>query len=416
MKPINELVVLLDGQVVGELVLSRRDLYFAYDAQWLRHGFPLSPLNMQFDSAPQLAADTDVFGGLHGVFADSLPDGWGTLLMDRFFLSLGVSKREITPLDRLAYMADRGMGALEYRPVLEREAPEELLDLASLYRETQRIYEGETHQTLNAVRLAGGSPGGARPKVIVAFSHDFRYCTSAYHDVPSDMGQWLVKFRAPDEHRDTGAVEFAYSLLAQRAGLEMSDCELLTVGKGSAAERFFATRRFDRRPDGQKVHMLTAAAILYADYRKPVMDYKDHLAATSAITASAIEVERMARLMIFNALFHNHDDHAKNFAYVRSGSSWVLSPAYDLTYAPLLNFRSDEHTSTFLGRGLATYQRVRELCRPYTYLDPDRIIGEVLGALDEWPSVSADLCIEKGFRSEIQKAMNANRRRFEEGV
>lgn len=413
MKAHEELLVVMDGQTVGELVQTRRELYFAYDPQWIRNGFNLSPLNMTFDTKPQLAADPDVFAGLHGSFADSLPDGWGTLLMDRFFVAMGVDKRQLTPLDRLAYMADRGMGALEYQPAVEREPSEEHLDLAKLYRETQRVYEGETDQTLKAVRLAGGSPGGARPKVVVAFSQDFRYCTSAYHEAPPNMGQWIVKFRGPDEHRDTGAIEYAYSILAKQAGLDMSGCELLTVGQGAKAERFFATRRFDRLSGGQKVHMLTTAAILYANYRMPSLDYSDHLAATNVVTGSAVEVERMARLMIFNALFHNHDDHAKNFAYVLSRGAWELSPAYDLTYAPMLNYRADEHTSMFMGRGVASYKAIRDLCAPYPYLKPDRLISDVLGALDGWSQISADLGIEKGMRTEIQRAMEDNRRRIE---
>ena len=178
MKNVASVEVLLAGTRVGELVsVPRRGTFFAYDEQWLATGFNLSPLNMEFKSPPQAAPDPHLFGGLMGVFADSLPDGWGMLLMDRFFLrERGIDRRAITALDRLAYMGDRAMGALEYRPVLEKSEADSSLDLERLYQAALEVYEGDTETTLDALRLAGGSPAGARPKVVVALSQDKQRC------------------------------------------------------------------------------------------------------------------------------------------------------------------------------------------------------------------------------------------------
>lgn len=198
MKSISTVEVLLAGTPVGELVASRQGIYFAYHPQWVAQGFNLSPLNMDFTTQPQKAADPVLFAGLPGAIADSLPDGWGMLLMDRYFLANhGMDRRHISPLNRLAYMADRGMGALEYRPVLEHATGEDNIDLAQLYQESQAVYEGDTSSILDALRLAGGSPAGARPKVVVALSPDRTQCNTSFQQLSANYQHWLVKFRSP---------------------------------------------------------------------------------------------------------------------------------------------------------------------------------------------------------------------------
>lgn len=397
--------VLLAGVRVGELVSApRRGTFFAYDEQWLATGFNLSPLNMEFKSSPQAAPDPHLFGGLMGVFADSLPDGWGMLLMDRFFLhDRGIDRRAITPLDRLAYMGDRAMGALEYRPVLEKSEVDSSLDLERLYQAALEVYEGDTGATLDALRLAGGSPAGARPKVVVALSQDKQRCASSFKTLAEGYAHWLVKFRAPDEHRDTGAIEYAYAQMARRAGVEMAEPALLTVQAEGGVERFFAAKRFDR--DGaRKIHMLTACGMLYADYRAPSLDYGDLLRATWAITGHAGEVEKMARLMVFNALAHNHDDHAKNFAYLFDQGRWLLSPAYDLTFARVRGM-ADEHTTAFAGSGLPTRKALRKVCETFSFLKVDQYIEQTLDVLAGWRGVCRELDIAEQQAAEIQRAL-----------
>lgn len=405
MKPINNVEVLLAGVPVGELIASRQGIYFAYHGKWLQQGFNLSPLNMKFNARPQKAADPVLFAGLPGAFADSLPDGWGMLLMDRYFLAkLGKDRKNISPLERLAYMADRGMGALEYRPVIERFSDEENISIAQLYQASHAVYEGETASTLDALRLAGGSPGGARPKVVVALSSDAQQCSTSFKKLPLGYQHWLVKFRSPDEHRDTGAIEYAYSILAKRAGVNMAASQLISVVSSAGIERFFATQRFDRSGD-QKHHMMTASGILYADYAAPSLDYSELLKATSVITHHAEEVERMARLMVFNALTHNHDDHAKNFAFLYDQGQWTLAPAYDLTYAPIRGY-ADEHTTSFMGAGLATRNTLKQVCEPFRYLKLDRYIEQTLDALSWWPSLSRELDIAPTQQKMIQQAFD----------
>lgn len=405
MKRINTVEVLLAGAPVGELVASRQGIYFAYYSQWVAQGFNLSPLNMAFTTQPQKAPDPLLFAGLPGALADSLPDGWGMLLMDRYFLAEhGKDRREVSPLDRLAYMADRGMGALEYRPIIERGSNEDHIDLTQLYQASQAVYEGETATTLDALRLAGGSPAGARPKVVVALSQDKRLCKTSFQHLPEGYQHWLVKFRAPTEHLDTGAIEYAYSLLAKHAGVAMAVSDLMTVESSTGTERFFATQRFDRE-DNSKIHMMTASGILYADYSAPSLDYSDLLKATNTFTRHAEDVERMARLMVFNVLTHNHDDHAKNFAFLYKQGRWMLAPAYDLTYAPVRGY-ADEHTTSISGAGLATRKKLKQACAPFRYLTPDLYIEQTLDAISRWPSLCRELEIDANQQKLIQKAFD----------
>lgn len=383
MKAMRSVEVSMAGRRVGELVAAPRGgLYFAYDTQWLATGFALSPLNMPFDAAPQTAPDSRLFAGLHGAFADSLPDGWGMLLMDRWFQHMhGIDRRRISPLDRLAYIGDRAMGALEYWPGLDRDDTGPLA-LEPLYQAALKAYEGDTSDVLESLRLAGGSPGGARPKVVVALSVDRHQCASPFAPLLEGHAHWLVKFRSGEEHRDTGAIEFAYARMASAAGVETSESALIPVEAASGLERFFAARRFDRDGD-RKRHMLTASGLLYADHRLPALDYGDLLRATWAITRHAGEVEKMARLMVFNALAHNRDDHAKNFAFMFDEGRWRVAPAYDLTFSHAGGM-GDEHTTAFAGSGTPTRAALRKACEPFPFLEVDRYIGQTLDALSGW--------------------------------
>lgn len=391
MKPVRALDVRIGDQRVGELVAAPRGgIYFAYDAHWLANGFPLSPLNMPFDANPQAAPDP-LFGGLQGAFADSLPDGWGMLLMDRHFQrEYGIDRHHIQPLDRLAYLGDRAMGALEYRPSLSPDHTGPLA-LAPLYHAAMEVYDGDTATLLDALRLAGGSPGGARPKVVVALSADQQQCASPFAPLADGYAHWLVKFRSHDEHRDTGAIEFAFAQMATAAGVQTAVPALLPVHAMTGTERFYAARRFDRDGD-RKIHMLTASGILYANHQLPSLDYGDLLRATWAITRHAAEVEKMARLMVFNALAHNHDDHAKNFAFTCDNGRWQLAPAYDLTFSRM-HGASDEHTTAFAGAGTPSRAALRAVCEPFPFLDADRYIAQTLDALSGWQTLCRELDI-----------------------
>lgn len=390
------LTVSKGGAKVGELFKTPgKGIYFAYDHGWLSTGYNLSPLTMTWDEKPQLAADPSLFDGLHGPFADSLPDGWGMLLMDRFFNSTfgDGTHLTVTALDRLAYMGDRSMGALEYQPKAERTQMTGPVDISQLYEASIQVQEGDTQAVLQKLRIAGGSPGGARPKAIVALSADGSKASSAFEPLAPGYAHWIVKFRALHEPVETGGIELAYAEMARTAGVSMAESMILNIQMPDRQlEHFFATKRFDRDGD-RKIHMMTVAALVYANYRAlSSIDYPNLLRLTLMMTNSATEVEKMARLMIFNALCHNHDDHAKNFSFLRhdpvkpgAQATWTLAPAYDVTFANAMG----EHTTDFGGAtpGKPTRKRIMEICKDYRYLDAEAYIEQTLAALADWKSV-----------------------------
>jgi serine/threonine-protein kinase HipA len=396
------LTVLKNGVTVGELFKAAgKGIYFAYDKGWLATGYNLSPLTMDWDDKPHLAKDPALFDGLHGPFSDSLPDGWGMLLMDKFFDStFGDGTRyTVTSLDRLAYMGDRAMGAFEYHPKAEKAKMPGPVDICQLYEASIQVQEGETKEVLQKLRLAGGSPGGARPKAIVALSADGGRATSAFGPLPQGYAHWLVKFRALHEPVETGGIELAYAEMARAAGVTMAESMILNIQMPDRqVENFFATKRFDREGD-RKIHMMTVSALMYANYRAlSSIDYPNLLKLTQAMTKSSAEVEKMARLMVFNALCRNHDDHAKNFAFlchdpVKTGEKevWTLAPAYDVTFANAMG----EHTTDFGGRtpGKPTRKRIIEICKDYKYLKAEEYIEQTLIALGDWKKVFTTLKI-----------------------
>lgn len=387
MKHISRLRVHIAGTTVGELGTDARGrIYFQYDPHWLKTGFDLSPGTLPFQAESQLSPEPQEFGGLHGVFYDSLPDGWGLLLMDRAFRQqTGWQAHEITPLDRLAYIGSRAMGALEYEPEIPTEALTETVDIAQLAHSAEQLLQGETPEVLQQLQVQGGSPGGARPKVTVALSDQADECLSGFRSVPQGYAHWMVKFRAREDSPDMGRIELAYAKMAQQAGLAMPECRLLRVGQDSSADEFFAVRRFDR--DGNtRHHVLSLSGYIYASHRLPCIGYETVINATLNITRSVAEAEKAFRLMLFNVLTHNKDDHAKNFAFIRRAHGWELSPAFDLTFSSGIN---NQHTTDIAGSGnprLKDIQRVAESCGIKRWRE---VLEQVRSATRQWQVIAA---------------------------
>lgn len=352
------------------------------------------------------------FEGLHGVFNDSLPDGWGLLPMDRALKQYkGLDRHEITPLDRLAYIGHRGMGALEYVPELLPETGKEPVDLARIAAASEHLLDGDTSDALEQLRIYGGSPGGARPKATVAFSADMKTCRSGFRDIPAGFSHWIVKFRNDSRQgnadtRDIGRMEKAYADMALLAGLDMPETDLIPLMVGGKQETFFAAKRFDR--DGNRnIHFLSLSGYAHADHRLPCLDYGDGvLRATRNLTRSDHEVAKAFRLMVFNILAHNKDDHAKNFAFLRDPAlgKWVFSPPFDLTFNHGI---SNQHTTSVNGAGNPAYADIKKVAEQANVKRWAAILDEVRNAVAQWPALAAQYGISATRSDEIHKALKA---------
>lgn len=410
MKHVEQLQVLFAGKLVGLLTFRNRQYWFQYDAHWLQNGFDLAPQMLTFNSTPQVARSA-VFQGLHGVFYDSLPDGWGLLLMDRFFKrQYGWDPHEITSLDRLAYMGKRAMGALEYEPVMAMDLATEEIHLDKLVEEAEKVLSGQSKDVLNQLRILGGSPGGARPKVVLALANESDNCLAGQAKLPVGYAHWLVKFHSAMDTADMGCIEKAYAEMAEQAGIEMPPSRLIQVTHADKhQDQLFAVKRFDREGNVKR-HMLTLSGYLYADFRLPAVDYNALLSATAVLTKDMREVERAFRLMVFNVAVHNKDDHAKNFAFVSDLSGcWRLAPGYDLTFSSGMN---NEHTTSINGSGNPALQDILAVAAGQGIEKGEQIVADVLAAVSKWKSIAKKYQVTASSIERIAKALEKIARRL----
>jgi len=335
MKQNKALQVLFDNRVVGTLALAaNHKVVFQYDDSWLEQGFSISPFSLPLEN--QVFVPTkDYFDGLFGVFADSLPDHWGRLLLKRLLLAHEQNPDKLTVIDRLAIVGKSGMGALTYYPEQSFSEENDNTDLDELAFQCQKILHTEYSDKLDELYRLGGTSGGARPKIMTTINDE----------------DWIIKFSAHVDGENAGKMEYDYSCCARKCGITMSETKLFP---SEVCEGYFGIKRFDRISDisgTKRVHMLTAAALLELDFEQPSLDYHSLMKLTKIITRdNKDDVENMFRRMCFNVFAHNRDDHSKNFTYLydESADCWRLSPAYDLTYS---NTYYGEHTTTVDGNG-----------------------------------------------------------------
>ncbi len=364
-------------QKVGTLAIKNKKIYFEYDKEFLKTGIELSPYKLPLKSGLFRCDDT-TFDGLWGIFADSLPDGWGRLLMDRYLMRLGLNPHSLSPLDRLAYVGSHAMGALSYEPEREIESSLESVVLDDLAESSAEILEGSSKALLDELLSLNGSSAGARPKVLVQISDDQRQIIHGREKLKEGFSHWMVKFASSVDSREVGAVEYAYSLMAKEAGLDMPRTALLEGKRG----RYFACERFDRVGD-RRVHMHSVAGLTHSDFRFPTLDYDDLLSLTLHLTKNMQEVEKVFRLACFNLFTHNRDDHSKNFSFIiNAKGEWSFSPVYDITFSSGIE---GGHSTLYLGEGdNPTSKHLLKLALKYGLKNGKKIINEVIEATSRW--------------------------------
>ena len=388
-KSINSLNVVLDfGSQkipVGKLASQNRQVYFEYDAEFLQKNLEISPFKLPLQSGVQ-TFEPQLFEGLPGVFNDSLPDGWGRLLLDRALRAGGIAPDTFAPLDRLAHVGRHGMGALIYEPDYNADISDSQIDLDTLSEQSQHILAGESSDVLDELLALNGSSAGARPKVMIAVNKDKTHIMHGIAPLNVDYAPWLVKFANSADSPDAGAIEFVYSQMARLAGLEIMDTYLFPAKLGFG---YFAAQRFDLMPDGKRLHMHTACGLLHSDFRVPALDYQDLIKATMMLTRDIREAQKMYRLAVFNVLSYNRDDHAKNFSFLMDETGqWRLSPAYDLTFS---SGPGGEQSTMVMGEGKnPTIEHLLKLA-PLADLserEANEIIEQVRNALSQWHTLA----------------------------
>ena len=337
MNKIKSLQVFYNEKKVGTLALMKNNIVaFEYDSNWITNGFSISPFSLPLKKQVFIPR-IDPFDGLYGVFSDSLPDGWGRLLVDRMLNSQNINPREISQIDRLAIVGETGMGALSYKPeynLLEDKDYQE--DYDNLALSCKKILNTEYSADLDNLFRLGGSSGGARPKILTKIDNE----------------DWIIKFPSSLDDSNIGKLEYLYSVCAKKCKIDIPETKLFPSKISSG---YFGIKRFDRKKLStgaiRKLHMISVSGLLETSHRIPNLDYNDLMQLTLNLTKSFEEVEKLFRLMCFNVFSHNRDDHSKNFSFIYNENlnKWELSPAYDLTYSYSIN---GEHATTINGNGV----------------------------------------------------------------
>lgn len=419
--------VWLWGRCIGAVSADGPDQVarFQYLPEFVGSGIELSPLTMPLSHRVYQFRQLDwaSFHGLPGLLADSLPDKFGHALIDQWLAQQGRTAAEFGPIERLCYVGRRGMGALEFRPVRgprQRKARpvamDALVELASaILQKRQQLREsfGSTGrlQALNEILRVGTSAGGARAKAIIAWNPDTQEVRSGQIEAGDGFSHWLLKFDGVRNNADKeladpsgyGAVEYAYSLMATEAGIQMSECRLLEEN----GRRHFMTRRFDRDEQGRKLHMQTLGGLAHFDFNLAgAYSYEQAMQVIQQLELPMSAREEQFRRMCFNVLARNQDDHVKNIAFLMdSGGRWSLSPAYDLTYSYNPNGAwTAQHQMSLNGRrdnfrwaDLQAVARHAGLAR-----GRDRqILDQVRSAVDDWPSFASNAGVPENWAQTI---------------
>ena len=405
---------------------------FEYTPAAIQRGIELSPIRMplanRIYSFPNLQGTP--FYGLPGMIADSLPDDFGNAVLNAWVASQGRQPSEITPLQRLQFTGKRGMGALEYLPATRLKGlnasqqvqidslvsiAQEILDARSEFEVHLAQSGQEDREAMLALLSVGMSAGGARPKAVLAFNSDFTQVRSGQTDVPPGFTHYLMKFDGVSEHhtdRETfgdpmgyGAMEYLYALMAKRCEIDMMPCRLLVEGN----RRHFITQRFDRLGNAKR-HVQTLNGMDHVNYKLPgSYSYAELFALARRLKLTAGEALQLFRRMVFNVVARNHDDHAKNFAFILNDQGrWQLAPAYDVAYSYKPGSKwVNSHWMTLNGKrdgfNREDFYAFEQLSSLFKRRTIDQIIDQTVAELNNWPVLAREHDVPASLVNEVAK-------------
>jgi serine/threonine-protein kinase HipA len=339
-----KLIVKYNNRIVGYLEeLSNKRIAFQYDKDWVKEGFSISPFSLPLTDDVYISSSKH-FSGLYGVFYDSLPDGWGELLVRRMLMKQGVNFDRISPLVKLSLLPLNGKGALTYEPSQNDKTNNKDADLDRISEEIKEILSNQTDkENLDKIYALAGASGGARPKVYLNI----------------DDIEWIVKFPSSIDPKTIGSLEYKANLLASKSNINVNEFKLFPSKKYFG---FFGAKRFDR-VNSKRIHMISLSSILETDFRIPNLDYAHLFQVIQKICADQEDIYEAYKRMCFNVLYGNFDDHGNNFAFLYDESlkGYKLSPFYDITKTT----DQIEHQMTVLGQGKPNEKDLIDIAKHY---------------------------------------------------
>lgn len=342
---VKKLTVKYNNRIVGYLAeLKNGNIAFQYDDEWIRSGFSISPFSLPLTKEVFVNNHPEKFNGLFGVFWDSLPDGWGELLVRRMLNKYGINFDKLSPLQKLSIVNKNGLGALEYEPNKNLQDTSEDYNLDEIAKEAEKILNDDTENVdLDSIFNLGGSSGGARPKAHITY----------------ETQEWIVKFPCQIDPKDIGEREYRANRLAKACGINVNEFRLFD---SKICSGFFGAKRFDRT-NTQKIHMISLSALLETTHRVPNLDYGHLFQVIQNICVDKEDMYEAFKRMCFNVFYKNRDDHGKNFSFLydETAGGYRLSPAYDLTSLP----NKPEHEMMVNGNGKPTEHDLLEIAKTF---------------------------------------------------
>jgi len=384
------IAVNLWGRRVGALSDEDGLPAFEYDPEWRASGHSISPIHLPLEagvfSFPDLRRQ-EGFEGMPGVFADSLPDRFGNRVIRAYLERKNLSARDISPVQKLLYVGQTGMGALEYEPAenipyIWRPLG---LELSRLVNQARKVVQGDSSANIPDIMAAASSAGGMRAKALVGWNRASQEMVINSPRLPDGFEPWIIKFDGMGEDGESQywtKLEYAYNQMAIAAGLVIAESALIPDDD----LMHFASRRFDRI-DGGKVHMHSLCGLQHADFNQPdVWSYEMYFRSCLKLGLGMDELEEAWRRMVFNVMARNQDDHTKNLAFLlpEPGADWKLAPAFDVTYANGAGYTRTHQMSVngkFKNITGLDLQETAELFGIRRYRE---IISQVKAAVSEW--------------------------------
>ena len=408
----NVLKIVLWGMTVGRLYWNKehRRAYFTYDRDFLTKGLDIAPLTASINSPlsqrglPHAGNTDKLYAGLPEFIADSLPDHWGDTIFRQWASAHNIPMRQLTPVDRLAFIGKRSMGALEFEPAYENDNKPFAVDLESLYQLAGQLFSERQEISLSAdnplhienLYKVGTSAGGMRPKAIIAINEKTGEIRSGQAKLPAGYVHYIIKFNEGKAFPFT-LTEMAYYQMAIAAGINMMPSRLIEID----GLQHFLTQRFDRI-QGKKVHVQTLAAM------DPLADsYEDLFTVCRKLRLPAQEINEQYRRMVFNVLAGNVDDHTKNFSFMMNEDvTWHITPAYDLTFTIDVNAPAyvNRHSMTIGGKNDAiTKTDLLRFARMNDIKDAESIIADVAQAIGKFPEYARNCGIEEKWSEQVSR-------------
>ncbi len=408
-------------ELVGGLALdSSGVIHFQYAASWIAREVELAPFQLPSSIGMRVtpAPDKRKLHGLHGVFADCLPDRWGMQIIERALLKSGIRGDQLGTFERLAYLGDETMGALTFQPPIDGISPtsNETISLDDLAIEALAVYEGSPigaiprlTEGIGALERAGGSAGGAQPKVLIAQAQSGGPIFAGANP-PAGATPYLLKFSPKRDglglRASGGVLEEAYAQMARAAGIKMPMTRLFAT---TDTRLHFAVERFDRTITRGRRHVLTFGGLIGKEAGDGG-DYDTLIRYARSLTRDERTVEEIVRRLIFNLSVLNDDDHIKNISFLlEPESGWTLAPAYDLTYSPS---RYGERGMSVDGRELDTKWTTIQSLAERNSITPARLDGlrsEVNQAVGRWAEFADSAHVSDAEREEVQTAISGRR-------